>query len=144
MSKYFTWLDEYRIGNDTIDKQHQYLFDLANRIVDPTNDQQKTHHNVLALNHYVTEHFKNEEALMKQCDYSGYEEQVKAHDLLTKRLAEFSYGIIRDEVAADEVMKFMRNWLLDHILGKDVLLGDFLSRRDDQIEQNAEPIALTK
>lgn len=131
MNNNFTWRDEYQIGNDTIDQQHQYLFDLANQIVDPKNDQQRTYHNVLALYHYVREHFKNEEDLMAQCNYAGYEEQVKEHDLLAKRLAEISSGINSGETCPDDVMGFMRNWLLDHILGKDILLGDFLSKHPE-------------
>jgi len=126
----FKWLDEYSVGYDVIDRQHQYLFALANQIVDPNNDQQKTHHNVMSLNHYVREHFKDEEALMKKYNFPGYEEQVKEHDLLAKRLAEISPGIITGEVRQDEVINFMRNWLLHHIIGKDVPLGDFLRKID--------------
>jgi len=73
----FIWLDEYKIGDDTIDQQHQYLFDLANQIVDPFNDAQKTHLNVLSLYHYFREHFKAEESLMQQHHYSAYAEHVK-------------------------------------------------------------------
>ena len=59
----FVWLNEYNIGHDTVDQQHQYLFNLANLIVNPYNDQQKTYHNVVALYQYVREHFRNEELL---------------------------------------------------------------------------------
>jgi hemerythrin len=68
---------------------------------------------------------------MEQCNYSGYEEQVKEHDLLAKRLAEISSGINSGETGPDDVMGFMRNWLLDHILGKDILLGDFLRQHPE-------------
>ncbi|MGY6275432.1 bacteriohemerythrin [Methylomonas sp. MgM2] len=122
----FIWLDEYKIGHHIIDQQHQYLFDLANQIVAPYNDQQKTHQNVLSLYHYVREHFREEEALMKQYDYPGYEDQVNEHNLLERRLHEISAGILTGEIKPEDVMKFMRNWLLDHILGKDTQLGDFL------------------
>lgn len=131
MSTYFTWLDEYNIGSNTIDQQHKYLFDLANQIVDPHNDQQKTYHNVLALFHYTRQHFKGEEELMKRYNYSGYEEHAKEHDLLTKRLNEISAGINGGATSPSDVMKFMSSWLLDHILGKDILLGDFLRQQND-------------
>lgn len=136
MTTYFSWLDEYNIGSDTIDQQHKYLFDLANQIVDPHNDQQKTYHNVLALYHYTRQHFKGEEALMKQYNYSGYEEHVKEHDLLTKRLDEISAGINGGETSRTDVMEFMRGWLLDHILGKDVLFGDFLRQHNGFVNHN--------
>lgn len=122
----FTWLDEYKVGHDVIDQQHQYLFDLANQIVAPYNDQQKTHQNILSLHHYVREHFREEESLMREFDYPGYEEQVKEHALLEKRLHEISAGILRNNIKPEDVMSFMRTWLLDHILGTDMLLGEFL------------------
>jgi hemerythrin len=122
----FKWLDDYKIGNDTIDQQHQYLFDLANQIVDPYNDVQKTHHNVIALYHYVHEHFIDEESLMRQCNFPGYEEHVKEHQALTQRLREISTGIIRGAISKDSIMSFMCSWVLEHILEKDKMLGEFL------------------
>lgn len=130
----FTWLDEYKIGHDVIDQQHQYLFDLANRIVAPYNDQQKTHQNVLTLYHYVREHFRDEEALMKQYNFPGYAEQVKEHELLEKRLHVISSGILTGEIKGEDVMKFMRSWLLDHILGKDMLLGEFFREKQSMAD----------
>ena len=119
-----------------IDKQHEDLFDLANQIVDPNNDLQKTHQNVLALYYYVREHFKDEEALMKQCKYPDYKEHIKEHALLTKRLAEVSSSIITGEIKPAEIMKFMRNWLLGHVVGKDVLIADFVH----QINHKQNPL----
>ena len=134
----FIWLDEYKIGDDLIDQQHQYLFDLANQIVAPYNDQQKTHQNVLTLHHYVREHFREEESLMKEYEYPGYEEQVKEHNLLANRLHEVSSGILTGEIKREEVIEFMRNWLLDHILGKDMLLGEFLRTNKTQNKELGE------
>jgi hemerythrin len=131
MNAKFQWLDEYKIGDAAIDKQHEYLFDLANQIVDPDNDQQKTYHNIMALYHYVKEHFKAEEAIMKLRKYVDYDEHIKEHVLLSKRLDEISSQVIRGDTGPDEVMRFMRSWLLEHILGRDVLLGDFLHHKQE-------------
>lgn len=131
MNANFQWLDEYKIGDTTIDKQHQYLFDLANQIVDPNNDQQKIYHNTMALFHYVKEHFAAEEAIMKQYRYADYDEHVNEHALLSKRLDEINSGVIRGDIGPGEVMRFMRNWLLNHILGRDILLGDYLRQQQE-------------
>lgn len=139
MSTKFQWLDDYKIGDAVIDQQHQYLFELANQIVDPDNDQQKTHHNLLALYHYVKEHFRAEEAIMKLHNYADYSEHVKEHAQLSKRLDEINSDVICGEIGRDEVMKFMRHWLLDHILGRDILLGDFL--RDKQAAGELDTMA---
>lgn len=125
----FTWLNAYKIGDEAIDSQHEYLFDLANEIVDPFNDAQKTHHNVLALFHYVREHFAMEEALMKEFNYPAYAEHVKEHQVLTQKLQEIGNSIVIGKIGPDHVMQFMRAWLLQHILGKDILLGEFLRQQ---------------
>lgn len=129
MNANFQWLDEYKIGDAVIDKQHQYLFDLANQIVDPNNDQQKTYHNIMALYHYVKEHFAAEEAIMKRYNYADYDEHIKEHALLSARLDEINSDVIRGEIGPGEVMRFMRSWLLNHILGRDILLGDYLRQQ---------------
>jgi len=125
----FIWLDEYKIGDEIIDQQHEYLFDLANQIVDPENDAQKTHLNVLALYHYFREHFKDEESLMKQYNYPDYEEHVKKHENLTKKLREINDGIVTGEISLQDVTEFMQNWVHGHILGEDLILGQFLRQQ---------------
>lgn len=128
MSNYI-WLDEYKIGDETIDRQHEYLFDLANQIIDPLNDSQKTYHNVVALHHYVKEHFRDEEALMRESNYADYKEHIKEHTMLSQKLTGITAGIINGESSREDIMLFMRGWLLEHILGKDLLLGKFLRQR---------------
>ncbi len=64
----FIWLDEYLIGNETIDQQHQYLFDLANLIVESKSTSILTKH-IMSLFKYVREHFRDEEVLMKKMGY---------------------------------------------------------------------------
>ncbi len=122
----FIWLDEYKIGHDIVDEQHQYLFELANRIIDPYNDQQTTHLNFSALYEYTHKHFKDEELLMKQYNYPDYEHHKKKHESLIARLDEISVGILTDEIPKNDVIKFMKDWVLTHILDEDMSFGHFL------------------
>ena len=121
----FIWLDKYKIGNDTIDQQHEYLFDLANRIVDPKNAHTIAQ-NIMLLFRYVREHFKTEEDIMKQYHYSDYDLHVNQHEQLIEALTEISKGINSGETGLDDIAGFMHNWLLTHILEKDLQIGDFL------------------
>lgn len=132
----FVWLDEYKIGHDTVDKQHQYLFELAKRIVNPDNDQQATHLNVEALYEYTHSHFRDEELLMEQSHYPDYEPHKKAHKKLIAQLNAVSGGILTDETPRAVVVKFMKDWLLIHILDEDMRFGDFL-RTISKTEQDA-------
>lgn len=58
----FTWQDDCRIGDDTIDAEHQHLFGLANQVEQLTGqneDPEKIREAVLALCEYVKTHFSN-------------------------------------------------------------------------------------
>ena len=126
----FIWLDEYKIVHDTVDTQHQYLFELANRIVDPYNDQQTTYLNVVALYDYTHKHISDEESLMKQYNYPDYALHEKAHKRLISELDDVRAGILNDETKRDDVIKFMRDWVLTHILDEDMRFGNFLRERE--------------
>ncbi len=123
----FNWLDEYKIGNLIIDKQHEHLFELANRIIDPYNDQQTTYLNSMALHDYINTHFKAEESLMEQCNYPDYKSHKEKHKLLTKKFDRLNSGILTDETIKEDVVKFMADWILVHILHDDMHFQSFLN-----------------
>jgi hemerythrin len=127
----FIWLDEYRIGDDTIDQQHKYLFDLANQIVDPFNDAQKIHHNLKTLYHYVIEHFKVEESFMRQCKYPEYKEHIKEHEEIEKKLSEMSMSVIIGDAIFADVAEVIRRWQFEHFLEKDLSLTDLLHHKNE-------------
>lgn len=123
----FTWLDKYNIGNEIVDRQHRYLFELANRIVEDHSSAELTEHAMLLYRH-VREHFRAEELLMQQFDYPGYEEHVQAHNQMLDTLNEISEHIQNGSWNPNEIRDFMRGWVLVHIQEVDMLMGDFLQR----------------
>jgi hemerythrin-like metal-binding protein len=116
------WLDEYNTGNETIDQQHRYLFDLANQIIDPYNDDQATHHKFLVLDHFLRDHFDEEERLMEACNFVGIDQHKKEHESLLSELNEIGQEIVRGEMNKDKIRTFMSYWLYDHFLKKDMAL----------------------
>ncbi len=121
----FTWLDEYKIGHETIDNQHQFLFELANRIVEDSDTEALTEHAMLLYRH-IREHFHAEETLMKQYGYPGYDEHVQAHNQMLDKLVEISNSIHDGTWNPNDVLTFMRGWVLVHIMEVDMVMGDFL------------------
>jgi len=133
----FIWLDDYQIGNETIDQQHKYLFELANLIVDP----QHTHAirtNFMQLFKYVREHFSAEETLMKKHNYPRYGKHLIEHEKLLDHLLEISESIGRGQFQHDKIVNFMKNWLLVHIVEEDMLLGEFF-RELNLLRSPAQP-----
>ncbi len=125
MENKIIWLDNYKTGNPIIDRQHEKLFELANQVIDPNNDPQKTHHNLIALQHYLKRHFDEEEQIMQQCNGEDYAEHVAEHEKLLRKLDENGTEIITNELSIDEIVRRMQNWLFDHFLKKDMPLWKY-------------------
>ncbi|MDD2760167.1 MAG: hypothetical protein PHH11_07720 [Methylomonas sp.] len=119
------WLDEYNIGNEIIDKQHHYLFDLANQMLDPHNDCQAIHQKFLVLDHFLKVHFAEEEKLMTEYNLSEINQHKKAHELLLAELEEISQEIVRGQMNKNKILDFMRHWLFEHFLKMDMTLKRF-------------------
>lgn len=123
----FTWQEQYRIGNATVDEQHQYLFELANQLIDEADTDEITRLLMLFYQHVRT-HFQDEEALMKQHHYPGYALHVAAHDLMLDKLVDISRSVPSGEWTPADIQAFVDNWLKAHILEVDMLFGEFLKR----------------
>ena len=136
MENKFIWLDSYQTGNKTIDQQHEKLFELANLVVDPANDPQKTHHNLLTLQHYVKVHFDEEEKIMLQNNIADYAEHAAEHSDLLRKLDEIGTEIITNELGADEIMNRMQSWLFVHFFKKDMELREYF--HDEAAEKIGE------
>lgn len=125
--KTFKWRDEYKIGDKTIDSQHQELFQLANRMIAAQEIKQLTEL-AMGLYQYIREHFQLEESLMKQANYPGYAIHVAAHEDLLKKLVALSSKIYDGSYTKKDISDFMKDWVLSHILEQDVAMGKFLHR----------------
>lgn len=122
--------DSLVLGIPVIDEQHKGLCVLINRL----------NRSMLAgegkgalgsvfeeLKQYVVKHFKTEEDLFEAHQYAGYEEHKQCHaDLLEKALeleSQFKEGKI---TISSDVMKFLKDWLTNHIKVEDKKYGPFL------------------
>lgn len=122
----FIWHDHYKIGNATVDEQHQRLFELANQIVEADDTDELIRLFMLFYQH-IREHFQAEELLMKQNHYTGYEQHVTAHNQMLDRLVEISKTIHDRQWNTADIQVFVSRWVLVHILEVDRLLGKFLN-----------------
>ncbi|NOR69666.1 MAG: bacteriohemerythrin [Methylomarinum sp.] len=123
----FIWQKDYGIGHALVDNQHQYLFDLANNILEAKTKSEMIKY-VMLLYKYVREHFRAEEALMKDIEYPEYSTHKKIHDMLLDKMVSISDNINQNNWDNDEIRVFMRDWVLDHILVKDKALGKYINQ----------------
>ena len=134
MSK-IEWDDSLSIGVDQIDDQHQMLIQKLKDLSDAFSHGHE-HSKILKtldfMIDYTDFHFTDEEKLMARHEYPGLEEQKAQHqefkDTLNNILDDY-----QDEGPtqglADSINVFLLNWLINHIKGVDLKLGQFLSSK---------------
>jgi hemerythrin-like metal-binding protein len=73
---------------------------------------------------YTHDHFESEEAMMAAADYSGLAGHRREHQALSKQVGDYGSRFERGECAVNiELLRFLRNWLTNHIQQSDKLYG---------------------
>lgn len=119
--------ERYRLGDDTLDGQHEILFQLLSEL---TTLCQEGRQGVelslilLSLRTYVTVHFRYEEEYMASVGYPGRDDHLLLHTQLEQKvldaLERFSTLSEPQELLnfAAELKEFLTQWLEQHI-GKE-------------------------
>ena len=128
-----SWSDQYLIGHTTIDAEHRELFRLINDFHSRWSEGHQRQEIGQVLNRlvqYAELHFQHEEGIMAAAGYP----QLATHKQAHERLYETIYTLHRDYAEQgrrleQDTMKFVKNWLVEHILNNDYAFRDFLARR---------------
>ena len=125
------WKEEYEVGVSEIDEQHQKLIDIANRVYELMRNElaldkyDQIVEILQELKEYTVYHFHFEEGLMQKAKYKkrfshkilhqNFLAQVEAVDLSAVDENQEAYLI--------QIMDFIANWLIEHIVGEDKKVG---------------------
>lgn len=126
----FNWKDEYSVGIEIIDEQHQKLFEIGNRAYELFKDEMCIDHYdgvidiVNELRDYTKFHFQTEEALMLEMNYKRYFTQKVAHDDFIEKIYEVDFDEIDDNPKEyiEEILSFIFDWITYHIIQQDKLI----------------------
>lgn len=121
------WKDEYMIGVDKIDKQHQELFNITNKAYDLLDDEfvidkyDKIINIIEELKEYTIFHFKEEEEYMLSIKYKRYFAQKVEHDEFVKKINDVNLKDIDvdQKKYLTDLLEFVIDWISSHILGSD-------------------------
>ena len=123
--------EEYKIGIESIDEQHKKLFELADKAYMLLKDAfsldkyDKIVEIVEELKEYTIFHFKSEEEYMESINYKRLFTQKIEHEKFIKSLDDIDLRHL-DQNQDDSLVKmlnFLNEWLTEHILGNDKLIG---------------------
>jgi hemerythrin len=122
---------EFFTGIELIDSEHARLFELANEAYQLMQDQytpDKYDYIVGILNSlrdYAKQHFSDEETYMESIQYKKLFTQKIEHQAFITKLEEINLDTIDEnqEKAILDLLAFLNEWLIQHILEKDMLIG---------------------
>ena len=127
METQFEWRDEYSIGVDAIDKEHQRLFKIINKLFtfrEEEKDSQWTcQEGIKYFRSHAMKHFADEEAYMASIGYEGLEEHRRIHRGFREHtLPALEQELEQANYAPDAVEHFLgvcSGWLIGHTLTED-------------------------
>ena len=128
---FFMWDDKYSVGVARFDQEHKKLIDLTNRFYEAMSAGkarealQATCNELVA---YTKTHFLNEEAALKKSTYPDLVKHQEEHKLFTKQVMDLKTKLDSGEtVMASSMGNFLKNWLINHIMGIDQTYGKYLN-----------------
>lgn len=122
------WSDEYSVGIDEVDEQHRGLINLVNRahaaVIEHASsaDVETLVH---ALEAYTVQHFRDEEGYMEAARYPKLPQHRQAHAAFIERVAAEKAKLLAGYPLQLDLVRFLRDWLVNHILRMDKEFGRF-------------------
>lgn len=120
------WKDEYLVGVREIDRQHQDLVKLINRllIIHRTGDAPLlVKRLLLEIVKFAEYHFISEENIMIITRYPGFDQQHAEHEHiiaeLQKRIDDFVHG----HETVDGLLTYLVTWFIGHTTKEDKRIG---------------------
>lgn len=124
--RYLAWEEKYSVGVALIDDQHKVFIGIINELYTAIVEKE-TQVSLDALFgrliEYTQFHFATEEKYFDEFHYAGAEEHRAAHKAMCDQVVAFQNK--KGDILANpfELMDFLEDWLINHIMGMDKLFG---------------------
>lgn len=116
------WNSSLATGQMEIDAQHTVLVAILNRLYDAISAGEgdgttgRLLHELVEYTHY---HFASEEALMDRVPAEIADAHKAKHAALIARVSQFQQQFDCGEIKPEELLVFLKEWLIQHISGTD-------------------------
>ena len=128
------WNNSFTIGVEPFDEHHKHLVHLLNNSYDafvlgvPTGKLAAT---LNELFEYASYHFASEKIWMLEHSYPKLEEHLEEHNFFVQRLKEIQEDYRQGNSSASlDIVVFLKDWLIDHILKSDAEYSNFISTQE--------------
>ena len=131
--KKIVWKEEYSVGVERLDRQHQRIISVINKLIAKPGVLSKSANISSALselNSYVSEHFLLEEQLLGENGYPGLVEHSEKHTEYGERIADFHLKTAaKNKNVPEELLRFLGEWWIGHILHEDMKYKSFFNEK---------------
>ncbi|MCB0378061.1 MAG: hemerythrin family protein [Bdellovibrionales bacterium] len=126
----------FSVGIEKIDDQHKVLVQLINSIQLKKNSKDKDFIEkiVNTLVVYVEKHFHDEEQIMQNMGFPGLGKHKEKHGKFDQIAREFAQKFSQpgdQAVVLEQLVAYLKKWLISHILVEDKAYKDYLFRKLD-------------
>lgn len=137
MDSQLVWRDEYNIGVDVIDREHQRLFKIISKLFAYEGEKDKSQwacqEGIKYFKGHAVKHFTDEERYMESIGYGGLERHRLIHrDFRENTLPALERELEQTGFSADAVDHFLgvcAGWLIGHTLTEDqAITGERVSQ----------------
>jgi hemerythrin-like metal-binding protein len=131
---YIEWISDYSVGVRQFDEEHKQLISFVNKLnssilAGGTHFVMKEI--LTSLVNYTKIHFRHEEDFMLLYDYPNREKHKMEHEELTAQVTDFYNDFISGKSKITlSLLKFLSDWLVNHILSTDMAYKDFFKSKN--------------
>jgi len=130
-----SWDESLAVGIAVLDEHHRHLFDLVNElyeVVAQKRGSRQVARVLKALDLYAQVHFSAEEKMMAHYGFAGLERQQGQHHRFQEKLQGFHEELHVNPLTAQyDVLEYVRQWLVLHIMEEDTQLKVLAEKADD-------------
>jgi len=123
------WQEIFTVGIPSVDNQHKKLLAMINQLEDSVAAGKEIVNNdigkvLVQLVEYTQTHFADEERIQDEIQYSGRDRHKQLHKELVEQVISILMNLKHGKVInVYEIMNFLRDWLVNHILTEDRKIG---------------------
>lgn len=128
----FRWSPDLTVGVESIDSQHKGWLTRVNELCKSIlagKGAEELADLITFLTDYTRLHFSDEERLMLEDDFPGYDEHKQAHQRLTEQVQELRRNQLGGTLSTDSLLTIvtsLHDWFSDHMKEMDQAVGEHL------------------
>jgi len=128
------WNEEYSVGISTIDEEHKKFIDIINKAIvtkEHSDKPEEIREILYEMIKYALNHFATEETNMVKFNFPEYQSHRNEHlDFTDKTVSMINKVIKGDYNVANQILEYLKQWLVNHIQGTDRKYIDCFIKND--------------